>query len=156
MAAVKAAPATVRSIIVDFGDGTGPQTFGNTTSVAHTYRSAGTYTVTATVEDTNGSRNTGSTAVVVQASAFLVSLVATPSTTTTGVIVSFAATVTQNPGNVAVQSATFTFGDGNSHNDIQGLTTTHIYGAPGNYLATVRVRFVNGKTAENSTAVRIN
>jgi hypothetical protein len=155
VAATATAPATVRSIIVDFGDGTSPQTFANTTSVAHTYRSAGTFTVTATVEDTNGSRNTGSTAVVVQASAFLVSLTATPSTTTTGVIVSFAATVTQNPGNVSVQSARFTFGDGNAH-DVQGLTTTTIYGASGNYLATVQVRFVNGRTAENSVAVRIN
>ena len=50
----------MRSVTVDFGDGT-VQTFGNVTSVAHTYRSAGTYTVTATVEDTNGGRSTGST-----------------------------------------------------------------------------------------------
>ena len=62
-------------MIVDFGDGT-VQTFGNTTSVAHTYRSSGTFTVTATVEDTNGGRSTGSTVVVVQASAPLVSLTA--------------------------------------------------------------------------------
>ena len=80
VAAAATAPATVRTITVDFGDGTSPQTFGNTTSVAHTYRSSGTFTVTATVEDTDGSRNTGSTVVVVQSSSFLVILAATPST----------------------------------------------------------------------------
>ena len=113
VAAAATAPATVRTITVDFGDGTSPQTFGNTTSVAHTYRSSGTFTVTATVEDTAGSRSTGSTVVVVQSSAFLVVLAATPSTVATGAVVNFTATVTQNPGNIAVQSVTFTFGDGN-------------------------------------------
>ena len=65
VAAAATAPATVRSVIVDFGDGT-VQPFGNHDSVAHIYRSAGTYTVTATVEDTNGGRSTGSTVVVVR------------------------------------------------------------------------------------------
>jgi hypothetical protein len=155
VAAQATAPATVRSVTVDFGDGV-TQTFGSTTSVAHTYRTAGTFTVTATVEDTNGGRGTGSTVVVVQGSAFLVILAATPSTAATGAVVTFTATVTQNPGNVPVQSASFAFGDGNAHNDVQGLTTSTIYGAPGNYLATVTVRFANGRTAQNSAAVRVN
>lgn len=155
VAAAATAPASVRTITIDFGDGTSPQSFGNTTSVAHTYRSSGTFTVTATVEDTAGSRNTGSTVVVVQSSAFLVVLAATPSTVATGAVVNFTATVTQNPGNIAVQSATFTFGDGNGR-EVQGLTTTHIYGVSGNLTATVTVRFANGRTAQTSTAVRVN
>jgi hypothetical protein len=41
IAAAATAPATVRQVTVDFGDGT-VQTFGNTTSVAHVYRNGGT------------------------------------------------------------------------------------------------------------------
>lgn len=154
--AAATAPATVRSIVVDFGDGSAPRTFGSTTSVSHTYTGAGTYTVTATVEDTNGSRNTGSTVVVVQGSAILVTLTATPSTATTVTVVTFTATVAQNPGNVPVQSATFDFGDGNAPRTVQGLTTQHIYGSSGNFVATVTVRFANGRTAQTSAVVRVN
>lgn len=154
--AAATAPATVRSVTVDFGDGSAPRTFGSTTSVAHTYRSAGTYTVTATVEDTNGSRNTGSTVVVVQDSSLLVTLTVTPSTVNPGQIVTLTAAVTQNPGNVPVQSATFDFGDGNAPRTVQGLTTTHSYGASGTFTATVTVRFANGRTASNAAAVRVN
>jgi adhesin/invasin len=154
IAAAATAPAAVKSVTVDFGDGS-VQTFGNTTSVAHTYRSSGTYTVTATVEDTTGAKATGSTVVVVQGSAFLVSLSATPSTVATGATVNFTATVTQNPGNIPVQSAVFDFGDGNRR-EVQGLTTSTIYGQSGNFLATVTVKFANGRTASNGTAVRVN
>jgi hypothetical protein len=149
------APATVRSITVDWGDGSAPQTFGNTTSVSHVYRSAGAFTVTATVEDTNGSRSTGSTVVVVQPSAFLVSVTATPSTVNTGQIVNVAAAVTQNPGNVPAVSTTFNFGDGNERT-VEGLTTTHSYGRSGDFLITATVRFANGRTASNGAAVRVN
>jgi PKD repeat protein len=156
IAATATAPATVRSVVVDFGDGSAPRTFGNTTSVAHTYRSSGSFTVTATVEDTNGSRSTGSTVVVVQDSSFLVTLTVTPSTVNPGQIVTLTAAVTQNPGNIPVQSATFDFGDGNAARTVQGLTTTHSYGASGTFTATVTVRFANGRSASNAAAVRVN
>ncbi len=154
IAAAATAPATVRSVTVDFGDRT-VQTFGNTTSVAHTYRSSGTYTVTATVEDTNGGRSTGSTVVVVQESSPLVSLTVTPPTTTTGQIVTFTAAVTQLPTNVQVQSVSFDFGDGNAR-ELQSTTTTHIYGVSGNFLARATVRLSNGQTLEGQAAVRVN
>ena len=101
------------------------QTFGNTTSVAHTYRSSGNFTVTATVEDTNGGRSTGSTVVAVQASAPLVSLTAN-SPVTVNAIVTFAVTVSQNPGNVPVRAVTFSFGDG-AVREVQSLSTTYWY-----------------------------
>src|SRR5262245_19677410 len=65
ISATPVAPAVIRSITIDFGDGSTPQTIGNTTSAAHTYRSGGTFTVTVTAEDSNGSRGTGSTIIVV-------------------------------------------------------------------------------------------
>jgi Big-like domain-containing protein/PKD domain-containing protein len=154
--ATPVAPAAIRTITVDFGDGSPPQTIGNTTSVAHTYRSSGTFTVTATAEDTNGSRGTGSTIIVVQPSApILVTLTATPSTATAGQIITFRADLTQNPNNVLVDSVTWDFGDGNVRPGT-GLTTTHTYSAANAYLARVTIRFVNGRTSFGETAVRIN
>ncbi len=151
--AAATAPATVRSVTVDFGDGT-IQTFGNVTSVAHTYRSSNTFTVTATVEDTNGGRSTGSTVVVVQSSAPLITLSAT-SPVNVGANATFTVTLTQNPGNVTVQSVRFEFGDGNVR-DEQSLTTVHIYGTSGIFTARATVRFTNGRTATGSTGVRVN
>jgi PKD repeat protein len=154
IAATATAPATVRSVTVDFGDGT-IQTFGNTTSVAHTYRSAGTYTVTVTVEDTNGSRSTSSTVVVVQGSDILVTLTASPSTLATGQVVTLTAALAQNPGNIPVQSVTFDFGDGNVRT-VDSLTTSHIYGSSGNFLVSATVRLTNGRTAIGQAAVHVN
>ncbi len=154
IAAAATAPATVRQVTVDFGDGT-VQTFGNTTSVVHVYRNGGTYTVTATVEDTNGGRSTGSTVVFVQESSPLVTLSVTPPTGSTGQIVTFTANASQLPANVQVQSVRFDFGDGNAR-EVQGTTTTHIYGSSGNFLARATVRLTNGQTVEGQAAVRVN
>jgi PKD repeat protein len=151
--AAATAPATVRSVIVDFGDGT-VQTFGNVTAVAHTYRSGGTFTVTATVEDTNGGRSSGSTVVAVQASAPLVSLTVT-SPIAVNAIATFTVTVTQNPGNVPVQSVNFEFGDGQSR-EVQSLSTTYSYASPGTYVAAATVRFTNGRTSKGLAQVRVN
>jgi PKD repeat protein len=154
--ATPVAPATIRTITVDFGDGSAPQTLGSTTSVAHTYRSSGTFTVTATAEDSNGSRGSGSTIIVVQPSApVLVSLTATPGTGAVGQIIRFEAALSQNPNNVLVESVTWDFGDGNVRPG-SSLTTTHAYGSSGVFLARVTVRFVNGRSSNGEAAVRIN
>jgi len=153
VAAAATAPATIRSVTVDFGDGV-VQTYPNTTSVAHTYRSAGSFTVTATAEDTNGGRSTGSTVVVVQASAPLVALTAT-SPVAVNAIVTFSVTITQNTGNVPVQAVTFEFGDGQVR-EVNSLSTTYSYVSPGTYAAAATVRFTNGKTARGLAQVRVN
>jgi PKD repeat protein len=153
--AAATAPAAIRTVTVDFGDGT-IQTFGNTTSVAHTYRTAGAYTVSVTAEDTNGGRATGSTTIVVQASEIAVELRVTPNPVPApGVLVSFNAAVTQNPGSIPIQSVTFDFGDGNVRT-LDGPLTQHLYGSSGNFTATATVRLVNGQTGVGSTAVRVN
>jgi adhesin/invasin len=153
IAAAATAPASVRQVTVDFGDGT-VQTFGNTTSVAHTYQRGGNYTVTATVEDSNGGRSTGSTVVVVQESSPLVQLTATSPVNVNG-IVTFAVSVTQNPGNVPIEAVVFNFGDG-AVREVQGLSTTYSYASPGTYVASATVRFTNGRTATNVAQVRVN
>jgi hypothetical protein len=149
-----AAEGAIRSLSVDFGDGV-VESYGQTTSVQHVYQSANTYTIRVTAEDTNGGRNTGSTTIVVSpAVPILASLTATPNSTTTGVVVSFAVTITQNPNNIPVSDVTFFFGDGNSRS-VSSLTTTHLYGATGNMLARAVVRFVNGQTSEGQTSVAV-
>lgn len=153
VAAAATAPATVRSVMIDFGDGT-VRSFGNVSSVAHTYRSGGTFTVTATVEDSNGGRSTGSTVVVVQASAPLVALTVTSPVAVNG-IATFAVTITQNPGNVPVQSVSFNFGDG-AVREVQSLSTTYSYSSPGTYVASATVRFTNGRTSTSAAQVRVN
>jgi PKD repeat protein len=156
IAASATAPATVRQITVDFGDGT-IRPLGNTTSVTHTYRNSGPYTVTATVEDSNGARNTGSTVIVVSPAVQpLITLTATPQTATANSVITFRVEISQNPGNIPVESVSFTFGDGNGRPPGQSLTTSHIYSTPNVYSATATVRFNNGRTATAETAVRIN
>jgi adhesin/invasin len=149
-------PAAVRSVVVDFGDGTS-QNLGavaTNTSVSHIYRRPGAYTVTVTVEDTNGARSSASSVIVVQEAApILVSLVVSPQSTTPGAVVTFTARVDQNPNNVPVQSVSFAFGDGNGRPAQASLTTSHIYGVTGNFLATVTVRFTNGEQATGTAAV---
>ncbi len=94
--------------------------------------------------------------VIVQPAApILVTLTAAPQSTTVGQVVTFTAAVAQNPSNIPVQSVAFTFGDGNSRAPQASLSTSHIYGAPGNYLAHTTVRFVDGTTAQASVAVRV-
>jgi len=110
--------------------------------------------LTATLEDTNGGRSTGSTVVAVQASAPLVTLTAS-SPVAVNAIVTFSVTVTQNPGNVPVQAVSFNFGDGQVR-EVQGLSTTYSYSSPNTYVAIATVRFTNGRTATNSAQVRVN
>jgi PKD repeat protein len=60
VSATSPAPGSIRNATIDFGDGS-TQTLGaisQATNVAHTYRSAGTFTVTVRAEDTNGANVT--------------------------------------------------------------------------------------------------
>jgi adhesin/invasin len=134
--AAATSPATVRSVTVDFGDGS-VQTFGNTTSVSHTYRSS------------------GSTVVVVQPSDILVTLTVAPTVTTVSSVVTFTVALSQNPGNVPVQSVRFEFGDGAAR-EVDSLTTTYAYSSPGVFTARATVRLTNGRTAVGEAAVRVN
>jgi PKD repeat protein len=92
--------------------------------------------------------------VVVQESSPLVALTATSPVSVNG-IVTFSVTITQNPGNVPVESVLFTFGDGEAR-QVQGLSTTYSYSSPGTYVASATVRFTNGRTSQNTAQVRVN
>jgi PKD repeat protein len=144
---------TIRTITIDYGDGR-VDTSGPISSAAHLYNSAGTYRVTVTAEDSNGGRNSGSTTIVVApASPILASLTASPTTTTTGTVVTFTVSVTQNPNNIPVSNVLFDFGDGTGPRQVASLQTSHSYGVTGTFLARATVRFQNGQSAEGNAAV---
>jgi PKD repeat protein len=146
---------SVRSLTVDFGDGQTASP-GPTTSVSHVYTTANTYTVRVTVEDTNGSRGTGSTTVVVQATP-LPLVTVTPSATalTVGQTVTFTVAMTPQGGYTPiVQSVFWDFGDGNTATT-NGLTRSHIYGVAGNMRVTATLRFADGNSARGETAVSV-
>lgn len=155
------APASIRNATISFGDGSS-QTLGSVSStgtqVSHIYDDDGTYVVEVTVEDTDGARVSQRTSIVVLPSVpVLVTLTATPSTVTTGQVVEFAVTVDAQGGpTAAVQSVTFSFGDGNTSAAAASLRRTHIYGATGSFLATATVRFADGTTRTAQAAVQVN
>ncbi len=148
--------ASIRTVIVDFGDGT-VTTLGPTTSVSHPYQSAGSYTVRVTAEDTNGSRGSGSTSIVVQATPPpIVNMTVSPNVVNTGQTVTFTITVTGQGGYTPIiESVSWEFGDGNGATT-NGTSRPHIYGMSGNFLATATVRFTDGTSANGQTAVRVN
>ncbi|HEY8551473.1 MAG TPA: PKD domain-containing protein [Vicinamibacterales bacterium] len=147
--------SAVREVTVDFGDGT-RQSLGSatgSTTVAHVYSSPGSYTVTATVEDTNGQRVSASTVVVIMGAAPVLVTLTGPTQLQVGQVGTF--TVSVNQTTPAVESVAFDFGDGNRREPAPSLSTTHIYGARGDYLVRATVRFVDGTSSQASVAVAV-
>lgn len=158
-----AAGNALREVVIDFGDGTAPVRLGNvqgSTAVAHTFASAGTYTVTATATDTQGIEGRSSIVVSVTGQAAVaVTLTATPSIVSVSNvsqqgIVTFTASAIAGTG-AAITSYTWDFGNGQS-----GVTTggsiNHRYTAPGTYVATVTVRTTTGTSGVGQFTVRVN
>lgn len=129
--------ATITSVVWNFGDGS-----ATTTSPAHTYTKAGTFTVTATVHDNYGRWAAGSTRVTVGTPIYVKF---TGSTTLHhSVYYRFASTgsLDYNTGGT-ITSVTWNFGDGRT---ASGTTVTHAWGRAGTYTMT--------ETAADNTGVR--
>ncbi len=106
--------APIRSVIVEFGDGSSVNLGAATgsLSVPHVYLTSRTFTVTATATDSSGQSTTASVPIVVfPAVPFTVTV--NPSTLTAVVnITTVSFTATPNAGAPAVDSYTWDFGDG--------------------------------------------
>jgi PKD repeat protein len=152
----------IQRVHLDFGDGFSVDLGGASTStVIHTYSTAGSYLVTALAIDTNGT--------VVQASMLLAvtnpakpappsvgftSTVVNP--TPVGAVVTFTVTVTfpGNPANVFIRSIHVDFGDGQSAElGAQPGSVSHAYGSPGTYTAVATVTDTSGNDARASLTV---
>jgi PKD repeat protein len=146
--------ASIRNVTVDFGDLTtlslGALT--GTTTVPHTYRRAGTYTVTATVTDINGDSNSVITQIVVgQAPPVGVNLTASNTAPQVNQSVTFTATVT--PANTVVRAYVWDFGDGRS-TTTTGNTAGHVYTGTGRRTITVTV-FADTGIGEGQTEINV-
>lgn len=127
-----AANGIIASTSIDFGDGTvlrGP-------IAAHSYASAGTYTVAATVTDSyGGTSRATATATIAANQPPVARLSISPATGTAPVSVTADASTSLDPdGKVA--SISLNFGDGTVAN---AATATHTYNTPGTYTVTATV-----------------
>jgi adhesin/invasin len=152
VSATAATGVALRSVRIDFGDGTSA-TLGNATSqtATRTYTNAGSFVVTATATDVNGEIGTGSTSV--QVLPLLLSLGASPAAGAPPLTVTF--TLTLTPSTVAVQSVDWDYGDGETQPGTAQLSISHIYTRTGTWTAIATVHLVGGGTKQATVPVRV-
>jgi hypothetical protein len=152
----------IRSVVVDFGDGTQENlgALNGSTNISHTYQQPGTYRVTATATDADGFTNTGTTTISVsERSPITVTMDATPnpvsrSGTTQG-LVEFRATASIGSSFTSAGLTYFwDFGDGSSRTTTGGATN-HVYSRTGIFTASVRVRGPNGQEGFAERTIRV-
>jgi PKD repeat protein len=133
---------------INFGDGTVRQLGAlpsGPTSVAHVYRSDGTFTVLVTLTDAGGNVTTQTTVVVVSPAApIAVSLTYSPATPVVNQVVTFTATATL-PSGVAIARYEWDFGDGTT-SETTGNSRTKIYTSAGTRKVRVVAVGTNGST----------
>jgi PKD repeat protein len=142
---------SIVSSTINFGDGSavvsGP-------SASHTYNSAGTYTITATVTDNLGATASKSATIVVSSSANqppIAQISATPGAAYAPATVSVSAAGSSDPDGTIANSV-ISFGDGTSAN---GLTASHTFSAAGIYTLTAKVTDNMGASSSASTSVTV-
>jgi hypothetical protein len=152
--------SAIRSLTVNWGDGS-TQELGAVTgsaAVAHTYRSEGSYTITATITDGSGNVVTVSTAVAVNPKLQpAVSITTTTTNPTAGTDVAFSASVTPPAGGSVITGVTVNFDDGTSTNlgPVSGanIAIHHVFAAGGTYRVTLTATDSNGGVGTAATAV---
>jgi adhesin/invasin len=157
VAPVAANGTVIRSVSVDFGDGTttnlGAVT-GATIALHHVYQTGGTYTATLTATDSNGGVGQAVTTVFVQTATpltVLLSATATPAGANT--TESFTATVI-GLGNAVVVNYHWVFGGTNGTADTSTNQQTRSYAAgSGPITVSVTVTTSNGLTATGTTVI---
>jgi hypothetical protein len=114
--------SVVRDVNVNWGDGTSTSLSALTgsTSVSHTFLTAGSYTVTVTATDTNGEKTSASTSVTVVPVQVNITLTG-PGSAKTKDTVTFTVTVT--PTTLPVVRYRFNFGDGQATSIIEKVST---------------------------------
>jgi PKD repeat protein len=140
-------PADATAVHWDFGDGTE----GSGANVSHPYASAGSKTVTLTVEDPVNGTTTATRAVRVNA-APVATFGWSPSVPQIGDTVAFDASGSNDPDGGAVSYA-WDFGDGQLGS---GASPQHVYSASGSYTVTLSVTDADGVTTSATRALRVN
>jgi PKD repeat protein len=158
--AIQVTPATngnpIQSMTINFGDGE-RRTLGsgNSTSVAHVYSQAGTYTVTIAVRDTAGQESSQVTIIAVQPPAAVpVDVTVTTLAPTAGAPVAFNAAATPASG-TSITRYEWTFGDNSAVQTTTGPTASHVYSSAGSYVVNVHVTGSDGSEGFGQTAVTV-
>ena len=142
--------SAIRNVVVNFGDGR-TQTLGAVSGavpLSHTYRSSGTFSVTATVTDSNGDAFTGIAQVGVGAPSVSIGA----AQTSPGDPVNFTATIT--PAGAPVDHYEWDFGDGATRSTTSN-TTSHNYAEnQKNYTVTVTAVLSEGVRATAETEIK--
>lgn len=137
----------VQNVTINWGDGSPPQSLGSiagSTSVSHVFERDGTFTVTASVRDSNNQTSQVSITVVVLERAPLVIVVTGELSPIVQTAYRYAVTTTTT-GAVIVRTL-WDFGDTNLV-EVDSAETTHVYGSAGH-----RVIKVHAFTADGSVA----
>ena len=152
----------IRSVMVNWGDGTPTQDLGAITGsnqVFHTYGSTGSFTITATVTDSFGTSVPVSIPVVVNPRPQPVVTLTGPTTTpTAGTNTTFTGSVAPAANSGAViQSVVMDFGDGTTQ-QLGAITGTsialqHVYQTSGTFTATLTATDSNGGQGKAATIV---
>lgn len=137
---------TIANYHWDFGDGA----TGDGANVNHTYVSAGAYNVTLTVTDDDGATGTAMTSVLVNAPP--VAAIFPVATITLGQATVFDGSASSDPDGI-IATYNWDFGDGSIGN---GITTNHVYTAPGTYQVALTVTDNNSALATATTTARVN
>ncbi|MEA3202322.1 MAG: hypothetical protein QOE90_3750 [Thermoplasmata archaeon] len=157
-----ASGCTVSGWSLSFGDGGSPASGNGAPSgnVAHTYATAGSYTATLTITQSDGKTATSSASVTVtQPTCGAPTASLTPSSQTGGA--PFAAAFTRSGGagsGCTASSWSLSFGDGSSPasgSGAPGGTSSHTYTAAGSYTATLTVTQSDGRSATSSAGVTV-
>jgi PKD repeat protein len=143
--------SAIRNVVVNFGDGR-TQTLGAVSGpvpLSHTYRSSGTFSVTATVTDSNGDTFSGVAQVGVGAPSVSIGAVQADD----GDPVTFTATMT--PAGAPVDHYEWKFGDvgGVGDRSTTSNTTSHNYLNAGDYTVTVTAVLSEGVRATSVTEI---
>ena len=141
---------TIASSTINFGDGT-PAVSGP--SAQHTYKTPGTFTVTATVTDNIGATASTTQKVTVSPATPTAVLTVTPSSGKTTLTVSASLTGSSSPDGT-ISSSTINFGDGTP--TVAGPTASHKYYVPGNFTVTGTVIDNFGATASTTKSVAVS
>ena len=127
-----------------FGDGG----TSNANPTTHTYATSGSFTANVTATDANGVKAISAKSVTV-ASPLTVSFTETPSSPTTGQVVTFTATTA---GGVGTVSYSWSFGDGATST---GNPATHTYTSPASFTVSVTATDSDGVAAVSSQTLTV-
>jgi len=132
----------------DFGD----EATSTVAAPTHSYDEEGVYTVTLTVTDAQGATDTDTVEVSVgNEPPTLTSVTVNPTTPNTGDEVTFTANGYDDPDDDDVDEYQWDFGDGTTA-VTDSKTTTHIYGAPGDYTVSVAAVDARGAVSDDVEA----